>query len=293
MIVPSYYKEFKCIAQKCRHSCCIGWEIDVDEAALNKYKSVGGEFGKRLNESISDGHFVMKNNRCPHLREDNLCSLICEMGEDSLCDICREHPRFYSEHDGVTEAGIGLCCEEAARIVLSHENKVFLTENGEDKYESENDFFRFRDYLFSVVQNREKPVEKRIDELMSMLSVSPDMKSMAKWAEFFEHLEILNPQWIAVLDKVKQVKSVCFKADTRWQTSYEQLVMYFLYRHLTNCADEIRAEVLFSVLGLYVCCAYTQDSDNIGDFYSVARSFSEEIEYCRENTEKIMKKLMK
>ena len=26
--VPSYYKDFKCIADKCRHSCCIGWEID-------------------------------------------------------------------------------------------------------------------------------------------------------------------------------------------------------------------------------------------------------------------------
>ena len=27
--VPSYYKTFQCIADKCEHSCCIGWEIEL------------------------------------------------------------------------------------------------------------------------------------------------------------------------------------------------------------------------------------------------------------------------
>ena len=30
IIAPDYYREFHCIADKCRHSCCIGWEIDID-----------------------------------------------------------------------------------------------------------------------------------------------------------------------------------------------------------------------------------------------------------------------
>ena len=29
-IAPAYYRDFKCIASACRHSCCVGWEIDVD-----------------------------------------------------------------------------------------------------------------------------------------------------------------------------------------------------------------------------------------------------------------------
>ena len=29
--IPDYYKEFQCIADQCEHSCCIGWEIDVDD----------------------------------------------------------------------------------------------------------------------------------------------------------------------------------------------------------------------------------------------------------------------
>jgi lysine-N-methylase len=27
---PKYYLDFACIADRCKHSCCIGWEIDVD-----------------------------------------------------------------------------------------------------------------------------------------------------------------------------------------------------------------------------------------------------------------------
>lgn len=46
--VPSYYKDFKCIANKCRHSCCIGWEIDIDDETFDFYKSVKGDFGKNL-----------------------------------------------------------------------------------------------------------------------------------------------------------------------------------------------------------------------------------------------------
>ena len=28
---PAYYPRFACLADRCRHSCCIGWEIEVDE----------------------------------------------------------------------------------------------------------------------------------------------------------------------------------------------------------------------------------------------------------------------
>ena len=48
--VPSYYKTFQCIADKCEHSCCIGWEIDIDEDSYEYYMGIGGAFGERLKE---------------------------------------------------------------------------------------------------------------------------------------------------------------------------------------------------------------------------------------------------
>mgnify|MGYP006874698003 CR=1 FL=1 len=38
-VYPDYYKEFKCIAGECRHSCCIGWEIDIDEETYKRMKA--------------------------------------------------------------------------------------------------------------------------------------------------------------------------------------------------------------------------------------------------------------
>ena len=44
LYAPKYYKNFKCIADKCDHSCCIGWEIDIDSAAYAKYKELKEEY---------------------------------------------------------------------------------------------------------------------------------------------------------------------------------------------------------------------------------------------------------
>ena len=61
--VPNYYHKFKCIADQCQHSCCIGWEIDIDNKTLEYYKSVQGDMGKRLSDNIAldtTPHFILQ-----------------------------------------------------------------------------------------------------------------------------------------------------------------------------------------------------------------------------------------
>ena len=48
LFAPDYYKYFSCIADKCGHSCCVGWEIDIDADTLEYYRSVKGTLGKRM-----------------------------------------------------------------------------------------------------------------------------------------------------------------------------------------------------------------------------------------------------
>ena len=50
--VPNYYKDFKCIANRCKHSCCVGWEIEIDDNTFKKYSAVKGEFAQRLKTNI-------------------------------------------------------------------------------------------------------------------------------------------------------------------------------------------------------------------------------------------------
>ena len=133
LYAPKYYKNFKCIADKCEHSCCVGWEIDVDKDTLEKYKKLESGYGAAIRGSISTEdtpHFKLSaDDRCPHLDERGLCKIILSVGEDYLCDICREHPRFYN-YTSVAEVGIGMSCMEAARIILSSPDYPLIEEIG-------------------------------------------------------------------------------------------------------------------------------------------------------------------
>lgn len=121
--VPEYYPAFHCIASACRHTCCAGWEIDIDPETLAYYQSLPGEFGDRVRRSISledPPHFMLsQGERCPLLNRDNLCELILREGEGALCQICRDHPRFRNFFSSRVEMGLGLVCEEAGRLILS------------------------------------------------------------------------------------------------------------------------------------------------------------------------------
>ena len=143
---PDYFERFQCSASDCTDNCCIGWEIDIDERTAERYKKVQGELGQKLKDRIlREGedelpHFILQGERCPFLGDNNLCELINELGESSLCDICREHPRFYEWFDGLTEMGLGLCCEEAARLILESPEKAdFVVSFKEEEEEEEEE----------------------------------------------------------------------------------------------------------------------------------------------------------
>ena len=128
-VFPKYYGKFKCRADKCSDNCCIGWEIDIDGDTLEKYDSLDGKLGEKIRKGIvrDDGapHFKMNGERCTFLNEQNLCDIICVLGDCGLCDICREHPRFYNELCGVTLGGVGMSCEAAAELILSERPMLY------------------------------------------------------------------------------------------------------------------------------------------------------------------------
>ena len=41
---PHFYDKFVCTAGDCPDTCCAGWQIMIDDASLEKYKNVQGEF---------------------------------------------------------------------------------------------------------------------------------------------------------------------------------------------------------------------------------------------------------
>lgn len=299
---PDYYTDFKCIAQICRHNCCIGWEIDIDDKAFDFYKEVKGEFKSRLLENIEDGHFkLLGNERCPFLNGNNLCDIIINLGENALCDICNDHPRFRNFFDTRTEIGLGLCCEEAGRIILSNTNKVRIKAltSGEDYFsEDEEIFFNFRNKIFNIVQDRTYAVKARISRLLSEFKITLPNKTTKEWTDIFLSLERLDKAWDELLLNAEDSCEFLFSRP-EFELPTEQLLVYFLYRHLADCMYDGKASerILFSVLSLMMISltssAYFKLHKHfeMEDLIEVSRMYSSEIEYSEENINSLLELL--
>ncbi len=132
IFVPSYYQNFRCIAGNCLHTCCVGWEIDVDEESLPRF-AADPLVSPHLETGNPPHIRLLPGERCPFLRSDGLCEMILQNGEQSLCQICRDHPRFRNYWSTRVEIGLGLVCEEAARLILSETEPMALVPLGNDK----------------------------------------------------------------------------------------------------------------------------------------------------------------
>lgn len=290
LYAPDYYKQFKCIAHECTHSCCVGWEIEVDEHSLNYYRSITGDFGKKLNENIvceeSSSVFRLgKNERCPFLNKNNLCDIIINLGEDNLCQICTDHPRFRNFYTDRTEIGLGLTCEAAAEIILSKETKTSLIQLNEtgltsDLTESELYFFEIRNKLFEIVQDRSKSFKERFLELCSAAEISLPQLTAVQWAKELLTLEQLSDEWTSFLKSISDNETTNLKPS---DTQLEQLIVYFIFRHATP--DAISNGLRFALIATDIITKLSPYSDS---FIDLCRMFSTEIEYSEENTDYIM-----
>lgn len=289
IIAPDYYREFRCIADKCRHSCCIGWEIDIDPDTRAKYRRVAGEFGKRLNDCIEDGEVscfrLGADERCPMLNENGLCDLITELGEDMLCQICADHPRYRSFFTGRTEIGLGMCCEEAARIILARNTPVQLVtleDDGTDAVlpDDEADLLALREKLMALLQDDAHPLEARLDALLAAVDFTIPEKD---WAEIYRGLERLDPAWDSCLDAL----DFSLASPTHLHAALRNFAVYMLYRHLPGALedDDIPGRVAFCVLSTRILAALcaAREGCTIADCIEFARMYSAEIEYSEDN----------
>lgn len=174
--VPTFYKKFNCLADKCSETCCQGWEIDVDEKTQQRYGEVPGEFGEVLKAGIKDGHIALtKDNYCPFLTKNNLCGVYVNVGPDAMCDICREHPRFVEVYGDLREQGVGLACEEAVRLLLTETGPLQFecgkdSEPGEgipeDALEARDAILEEREQMFMLLAAEEIPLKERFHKLL-------------------------------------------------------------------------------------------------------------------------------
>ncbi len=284
-VKPDFYDNFKCTASACRHSCCLGWEIDIDEDSLRHFMAVEGAFGEYMRGNIElspTPHFVLSaDERCPFLQPDGLCKMILTLGEDSLCDICREHPRFYNEFPGRLEAGLGLSCEEAARLLREGKGHLELIAEGEAG-EAESFIIPLRQKVFYALRDDSLSATERMENAMGIFGMELMDFDADKLRKFYMGLERLEEDWTEKLRALCPVELE--PALSAWP--YVRLAEYFVYRHLPSALNEYEAGLYtqFAFLSARIICALDKLTGDI----EAARLYSAEIEYSDENVELVL-----
>lgn len=278
---PLYYKEFRCIAEKCRHSCCVGWEICVDGDTMEMYKTSGRE---DILCHIEEGAIrLSEDGRCPFLRPDGLCRIISELGDGYTSLICREHPRFYHRVGDRIEGGIGLSCEEATRLVLSSDDYDLFCEiehTPELAEESDFDSITHRGYIFNILKDGNLSYDEKIRRIKDKYSLENHIHTQDEWREILFGLEYLDETHRGLFIP-KQGSEVYCKA-------YERFLAYLVFRHVSVAEgyDNLRARLGFCLLLCSILEGYT--ASDFSDLCDFARIISEEIEYSEDNTAELI-----
>ena len=266
--IPDFYDSFRCIADQCTDTCCVGWEIDIDEKSLKRYTTLKSDFGNIIRQNIEDGHFkLIEGDRCPFLRQDGLCDMICHLGDSSLCDICREHPRFVEVYGDIMEKGLGLCCEEAVRLLLNakgnaHSPIAFVEREindepddiPDDAREARDAILDERNHLFKILADHARPLNERLVDLLdfavetsgielSDINGNSDNISnniLQSWIDCLGKGESFGPAWDQAYKELSQIahtprangtSSIGQSSGLITPSDGEKIIAYLLFRY--------------------------------------------------------------
>lgn len=280
-IFPKFYKNFLCKADKCKHSCCKGWEIDIDEETVGKYLAMTGELGAEIRQNIGkneDSYFfkLTEDERCPFLQKNGLCKIILNIGEENICEICTMHPRFFTMLDDVEVCGVGLSCEKTCELLLGDEKDlVFYIEDTEEE-------LSFSEVLAVIGLN--------LPNEMQEFSLAVNAENINKVLEIMAKTEPIDENWSKELSIMQDMDNVELKAKEYLENSdkniLNKLYQYILYRQLERLVDiDIEALINYAQYSILFIILHTMISKELGES---VRRWSEQIEYDTDNVDLIL-----
>lgn len=280
-IFPKFYKNFLCKADKCKHSCCKGWEIDIDEETAGKYLAMTGELGAEIRQNIGkneDSYFfkLTEDERCPFLQKNGLCKIILNIGEENICEICTMHPRFFTMIDDVELCGVGLSCEKTCELLLGDEKDlVFYIEDTEEEVS-------FSEVLSVIGLN--------LPNEMQEFSLAVNAENINKVLEIMAKTEPIDENWSKELSIMQDMDNVELKAKEYLENSDKNILnkiyQYILYRQLERLVDiDIEALINYAQYSILFIILHTMISKELGES---VRRWSEQIEYDTDNVDLIL-----
>ena len=111
------------------------------------------------------------------LQKKGLCVVHKELGEKYLGVVCSQFPRYSEYYGTIKESGIGMACEEAARIMLCKNRKFTLNISPlEEEYEQDSEYdseyaakiFNVREVVFKILCKEDLSVNEKLIVILSL-----------------------------------------------------------------------------------------------------------------------------
>lgn len=304
---PDFYDIFRCIAGRCPDSCCKEWDVDVDDASAARYRALPGALGERLRSVLKDTRWgvqmAAENGRCPMWRDDGLCRIQAELGEDALCDVCREFPRLRHDYGDFVELGLELSCPEAARLILTAPDapaiRIPAPGGGQPDYDGADMALlkQTRATALELLAGHETKealallllygaaAQQGLDagqmgqfDVPAALETGRDLRQtpdMPGFFEFFRELEILTPRWAALLQT---------PAPLRFPPEMKAFARCLIERYWLQAISDF--DLMGRVKFIVIACLLVGSLP--GDFTQNVQLFSKEIENDADNVDALL-----
>ncbi|MFU7515318.1 flagellin lysine-N-methylase [Clostridium sp. HCS.1] len=163
------YDKFKCIADKCKFTCCNGWDINVDTNTYNKWKEKS-----ELNYLLDNVRFIKSNGEnsylikketkgvCPLLSDEGLCNIVLNHGEEYLSSTCKSFPRIENDFEDVKELTLSCSCPEVVNIISNMKEKIYIESNEALSYIEDLGSLQIREALVNILQKEDITLENKL-----------------------------------------------------------------------------------------------------------------------------------
>ena len=273
----------------------------IDKQTLTDYKNNTSAFHPTLKNGINfkkSKFKTDKNGRCAFLNEKGLCEIIINLGEKSLCQVCRDHPRYRTFFNDRIEMGLGFSCEQASSVILSFTEKIvplLISEDGENTsldFNQQN-VIGFRNKALDILQDRTTDINDRIKHLLTLCNASFLVDDDKRIIKTFLSFERLDKSWTSKLKMLKK-KPLIKEISLAHSLYCEQFLVNSVYRHLYDAEDTmwVRAKTIACVISWWIIQSILAHSnpENSAQFdliVDTVRAFSSEVEYSKNNINKL------
>ena len=194
------YDKFKCIADKCRFTCCEGWDVGIDTDTYNKWKEEDGTSGHILDNvkikkcGSKTEYFINKetNEACAFLNKQGLCQIVKKHGEEYLSLTCHMFPRIENIFQDKKELSLSCACPEVVELISSITGKINIIPENDANIRSELVELKIRKAVINIMEQKNFLLEEKLIISFEMLITILKDENLREDDILLEELEKYN-----------------------------------------------------------------------------------------------------